>query len=629
MEEEKEKLEKLKYINKNITEKGYSPEELSNFILRKTGIPMNHMSFEQLKDMIEKFKDQSLEDIYQVAKTKNDEKEKKEKKEKEKEKKEKEKKVKEEKEKEKKEKKEKEKEKKEKEKKEKEQKEKEKEKKSLKLKKPLITIKGIITKKEHEEQNEESLSDLLYSNQDYDITTQPIQKNKLLELDQNNEKLIINITEPKQEKKGGLFTKSIYSYRIITPLIEKDVRRIYSDFEWLREQFVLRYPLRLVPHIIKENNLFSEDVLDKNDKEEINEEKKMKYLNNFMERLLQKKIFRTSPILYEFLELDDKKFKKYKEQLNSSKYELSITLDNLKTCKSKIHYEFKKENTKEADTFNKKYLKLNEIYQKLDKNISNIINDFQSLEKHMKDTAESFNQLSQEFNENEKNNKKLQNIFNELNKIFDQWSKSYGSQNKFFKNDFKLLFKFLNLDTQELSQIYKTYTSYKNKYEEFSIKVKKKKEELFQQKNYNNWGLAPGTESQLDSFKDNKKLAFEKMLASETFLLTEEKKRIAFTIYYMNKQYDKMVKYQSINLENYLLNLKENNKLVIGDAHTLIELFSFNSKEDKNENKDKENNQEKTKEKKEEKSEEKTEEKKEEKTEEKKEEKTEEKKEDK
>ena len=84
MEEEKEKLEKLKYINKNITEKGYSPEELSNFILKKTGIPMDHMNFEQLKNMIEKFKEQSLEDIYQVAKTKSDEKEKKEKEKKEK-----------------------------------------------------------------------------------------------------------------------------------------------------------------------------------------------------------------------------------------------------------------------------------------------------------------------------------------------------------------------------------------------------------------------------------------------------------------------------------------------------------------------------------------------------------------
>jgi hypothetical protein len=298
--------------------------------------------------------------------------------------------------------------------------------------------------------------------------------------------------------------------------------------------------------------------------------------------------------------------------LNSSKYELSITLDNLKTCKSKIHYEFKKENIKEADTFNKKYLKLSEIYQKLDKNISNIINDFQTLEKHMKDTAESFNQLSQEFSENENNKKKLQNLFNELNKVFDQWSKAYNSQNHFFKNDFKLLFKFLHLDTQELSSIYKTYTTYKNEYEEFSIRVNKKKEELFQQKDYNNWGLAPGTESQLESFQDNKKLAFEKMLFRETFLLTEEKKRIAFSIYYMYKQYDKMVKYQSINLENYLKNLKEKNKLVIGDAHTLIDLFSFDTKEEKNEIKDKEITEEKKEEKKEEIVEEKKEEKKEE-----------------
>ena len=610
MEKEKEKLQELKYINMNITDKGYSPEELSNFILRKTGIPMNNMNFEQLKDMIEKFKDQSLEDIYQVAKTKSAplrEKEKKEKKEKEK------------KEKEKKEKEKKEKEKKEKEKKEKE----EKEKKSLKIKKPIITIKGIKTKKD-EEQNDEALTELLYSNQDYDITTQPIQKNKLLELDQNNEKLIINITEPKQEKKGSLFSKPIYSYRIVTPLLGKDVRRMYSDFEWLRDQFILRYPLRLVPHLIKENNLINEELIDKNDKEEISEEKKIKYLNIFMERLLQKKIFRTSPILYEFLELDDKKFKKYKEKLNNSRYELSITLDNLKTCKSKMHYEFKKENIKEADSFNKNYLKLSEIYQKLDKNISNIITDFQSLEKHMKETAESFNQLSQEFTENE-NHKKLQNLFDEFSKIFDQWSNSYGSQNEFFKNDFKLLFKFLNLDTQELSQIYKTYTTFKNEYEEFTIRVHKRKEELFQQKDYNNWGLAPDVESQLEFFQDNKKIAFEKMLFRETFLLTEEKKRIAFTIYYMHKQYDKMVKYQSINLKNYLQNLQENNKLVIGDAHTLINLFSLYTKEGKNETKDKEKNKEKTVEKAEQKTEEKTVEKKEEK----KEEKTEEKKEDK
>ena len=497
---DEEKLQKLDYINENIIEKGYNPEELSNFIIKKTGIPMDSMNFDQLKNMIDKFKDQSLENTYQSVKSKE------------------------------------------------------------------------------EVQIKESPEDLLYANQNYDITTQPPQKNKLLELEEKKEKLIINISEPKQEKKGGFFSKSIYSYRIVTPIIGKDVRRIYSDFEWLHDQFLLRYPLRLVPHIIKESNLSYEEIIDKNDREDICEEKKVRYLNTFMKRLLQKKIFRTSPILFEFLELDSDKFKKYKEKLSKSKFELSITLDNLRTCKEKIHCEFKKEYIKKADGFNKKYLKLGEIYQRLDKNLSNLCYDFQMIEKHMKDVAESFNQLSQEFNEND-NIKKMQNLYSELNKIFEQWSKSYGAQSQFFKNDFKLIFKFLNFHTQELSQIYKNYVSYKNEYEDFSSRINKRKEDLYEQKDYKNWQLAPGTENQLHLFQNNKKAAFEKMLFRETFLLTEEKKRIACTIHYLFKQYEKMVKYQSIDLENYLTNLKENNKLVVGDAHSLIELFSFNKGE--------------------------------------------------
>ena len=188
---DEEKLQKLDYINENIIEKGYNPEELSNFIIKKTGIPMDSMNFDQLKNMIDKFKDQSLENTYQSVKSKE------------------------------------------------------------------------------EVQIKESPEDLLYANQNYDITTQPPQKNKLLELEEKKEKLIINISEPKQEKKGGFFSKSVYSYRIVTPIIGKDVRRIYSDFEWLHDQFLLRYPLRLVPHIIKESNLSYEEIIDKNDREDI------------------------------------------------------------------------------------------------------------------------------------------------------------------------------------------------------------------------------------------------------------------------------------------------------------------------------------------------------------------------
>lgn len=219
---EDEKSQKLTYINENIIEKGYNPEELSNFVIKKTGIPMENISFSRLKEMIEKFKDQSLQDTYQTVKFKE------------------------------------------------------------------------VSKKE------ESPFDLLYSNQIYEIKTQLPQKNKLLELEAKNEKIEIIISEPKKEKSGGFFSKSIFSYKISTPLIAKEVRRTYADFEWLREQFVQRYTLRLVPHLIKENNLINMEIIEKGDGEEIMEGKKIAYLNNFMKKILQKKIFRTGPILFEF-----------------------------------------------------------------------------------------------------------------------------------------------------------------------------------------------------------------------------------------------------------------------------------------------------------------------------------------
>ena len=84
-------------------------------------------------------------------------------------------------------------------------------------------------------------------------------------------------------------------------------------------------------------------------------------------------------------------------------------------------------------------------------------------------------------------------------------------------------------------------------------------------------------------FQNNKKIAFEKMLYKETFLLAEEKKRIACTVYYLFKEYKKMIKNQSNELEDFLKGLKDNNKLVIGDAHCLIELFSVINGENKEE----------------------------------------------
>ena len=44
---------------------------------------------------------------------------------------------------------------------------------------------------------------------------------------------------------------------------------------------------------------------------------------------------------------------------------------------------------------------------------------------------------------------------------------------------------------------------FKNEYEDFSSMINKKKEDLFNTKNIERWEVEPGTEKEIESFKDN------------------------------------------------------------------------------------------------------------------------------
>ena len=74
----------------------------------------------------------------------------------------------------------------------------------------------------------------------------------------------------------------------------------------------------------------------KTDSDENYELRKMRYLNKFINSILSKKIFRTSPILYEFLVLDEKKLTKYKNILEKKTYQLEVGLNNLITVKGEV-----------------------------------------------------------------------------------------------------------------------------------------------------------------------------------------------------------------------------------------------------------------------------------------------------
>ena len=500
-----EAQEKMKYISANILEKGYNPEDLSNFVIKKIGKPIESISLDQLKKLIEQFKDQSLVDTYKNLDSNQEE--------------------------------------------------------------------------EIKEESKDEIEDPFYNTMIYEIKTQLQQDNELLKLDKEKKRISIIVSDPIKEKSKNLFKKVVYSYKVECPEIKTEVRRTYADFEWLRNILGSYYALRVVPPIMKEAMYFQLDIVNKKDPEEVIEKAKIKYLNYFMNSLIKKKIFRTSAILYEFLELNDSDFKKYKDLLGKYKYDLNVSLDNLKTVKGNLKFQLKLSEVKTADLFGKKINEISNLYNFLDKKLLNLASDFLNLEAHMKQIASVFNKLSTALSFNE-HSKKMQDIYQKLNAIFNSWSNSYGKQYSFFKNDFKDFFNYINLEIQEMSSIHQNFISYKKHYEDYSTKINKRKEELFNQKDFNKWSVEPGTEEQISKYANNKKLAFEKMLYKETELQYNEKKLVACSLHLMNKQFNKLMKLQSDDIINYFTKMKQENQTIIGDAFNLIKLFSV-EKEDK------------------------------------------------
>ena len=443
--------------------------------------------------------------------------------------------------------------------------------------KGLVDIYHTVKEKEPTNEKLENVNDLLYSNETYNITVKTPKDNKLLQFEKNNKdnkKVIsIKVSDPKKSN-SGFFNKGKLTYNIECPDIKSNTRRTYEDFEWLQNELAKFYPLRLVTPLIKEDKLIQNGILEKNDNEEISNNKKVNYLNTFFRILLTKKLFRTSNLLCNFLELNEDDFKKYREKVSKNKYELSSNLDNLKTMSGKISCDITKDKIEKAEKFNLKYKNISQIYSNLITNISEINSDFKSLTKHMKQVSDRFHGLSDQLKFSQ-NNEKLSDIFVQFNIIFSCLSQSYEKQTELFNQNFYGLFIIFKSQIKEIDNIYNQFIELKNKYESKGIKLYKKKEELFNSKDYNKWGLEPEMECLILNFQNDRKLAYDKMLFKETNILKEEKKQVACYVYYMFKQYDKLYKCQVDEIIRFFESFKEQNKAINGYNDNMMKLFNL------------------------------------------------------
>lgn len=399
----------------------------------------------------------------------------------------------------------------------------------------------------------------LYKPQTFEVKTAPQQECELTSLEKQNKKISVKFSDEKIEKQG-LLSRSKFSCTITCEELSSNVTRTLEDFEWLKDQLHEKYPLIFIPPLPPK---------EKSDDPKI----KSRYLEKFFNVIIRKKILRTSPIIQEFLMLDDKNFNIYKKCLNDNKFNLLLTMENFKSNKPQLKYDFKKEQIYLPEKYIKKLEPTKNMYNSLVQAINQVANDFANLEKHMKEIGDLFGNLNKSAKDTDQSDL-TKKVFEKLKTIFSSWSVSYQKQKEFFDQDFKEIFKYINLELNELNVIHNQYMKYRNNYETLGIELINKKEKLFNEKKYNKWELSKEDESKLDDFKDNHDEAMKYICKEFSEVVTAQKIEVACSCNIVMKEFRHVNKYIGEQLKKYFESLKERNQTIVGDAFNVVKLFN-------------------------------------------------------
>ena len=400
----------------------------------------------------------------------------------------------------------------------------------------------------------------LYKPQQIEINLSPKEENKLTELEKNQKKITLKFSEENFVKKGLFFTPK-FTCKIECPELESSVTRSLEDIEWLKNQLNEKYPMVYIPPVPDKKALKDGQTV-------------LRYIERFFNALLRRKILRTSTFIQDFLTSDDKNFENYKKIFTENVFKLSKNMDNYKSTKDNLKFEFKKEQLSLPEKYMKKMEPTKSLYNNLDSLVSQVAEDFNNLNKHMKELGDICGKLNKSAKDTDQN-ESTKKVFEKLKGIFNNLSSSYLKHAEFFEKDFKETFHYVNLELNEMNVIYNQYIKKKNEFESLGLDYLNKREKLFNDKKYNKWELTKEDEAKLDTFKDNKEEAFKYICKEMGEKVDKLKLQVGCFCNIVMKQFNLINKYIGEQLKTYFESLKEKNKELIEEGFAISKLINI------------------------------------------------------
>ena len=280
-------------------------------------------------------------------------------------------------------------------------------------------------------------------------------KTEKMELNAISDKtdLFVTITNP-QKIKQGLLSKPYFQYDMETaPLGYKVVRKV-NDFTFLYEKLPL-FNNQVFNPILPHFELGLKD----------DSPKKILYIQNYMNSLVENKFFRTLPIVFEFLTLPQKDWNDKRAEYTKMKL---LPLSKMKTLEGEIKVNINKLEDAKALKIKEVISKKSEALDLFNSTIDEIISIFDKLNGLYKTLGKSLLELEKVH----QNDEVMKGFYNRLKTLCLHWSDDYAKEKELYKDDFKYYFKFIN---KESAQYLKKFDQFKKVRDEYKSKFEKVK----------------------------------------------------------------------------------------------------------------------------------------------------------
>ena len=374
----------------------------------------------------------------------------------------------------------------------------------------------------------------------YEIICKKIEKNSL-----NDKDVKVKIQNPKTSEKSLLSTQYTI-YEVFTESMNWLVSRRYSDFDWLRTTLCKFFPRILIPPIPGKkvgNRRFEEDFI----------EKRMKFLQIFIDEIMKNETLKSSEALYSFLTFSDRvQFERKMKELNS--IIPSVYCEDLKTIDGKV--------TILNDDFNENfYVNVNNFFKlqyqiltRLNYNLKNFFRNMTVACMNLEEVQKDLETLSI-LNTKVKMKESINKTYEELNIFFKNWKRILFNENVIIKEEIKHFFKSQKMENLAFIELIDSREVIRQKYVAEKTKLDAKKEKLYKIMDFNKWEIEDNF-NQVDRallFRD-KNYAFDNMCTRETQALENIHKQLGYANYMNNLQLKNII---DKNATKFVQNTKE------------------------------------------------------------------------